>query len=261
MPTRNNFTEDYNQLRKHLPDVGSFWGILRILTLPVLLFLVVSQFFLTLDLTGGFWMLDAEVLVLTFGFLSLYLFFRLKEPLKEKFGQGAYALAFKRFILPGLTLIVIVLVRIRFIGGPMVPAWILHPAGTLLGWLFILAGVTLWLRAVQTLGIDSLTMTYVYFPAEGKRTENAIYMVVRHPVYGAALQIALGLALLNGSWFALTLALIFGLYLWGWVRLVEEKELIERFGSSYSEYRNSTPAFWPRLRDVGRFIRFLLRGS
>jgi protein-S-isoprenylcysteine O-methyltransferase Ste14 len=206
-------------------------------------------------------MLDAEVLVLTLAFLSLYLFFRLKEPLKEKYGQGAYALAFKRFIVPGLTLIVIVLVRIRFIGGPMIPSWILEPVGTLLGWLLILVGVVLWVRAVQALGFDSLTMTYVYFPNEGKRTENAIYQKMRHPVYGAALRIALGLALLNGSWFAITLALLFGLYLWAWVRLVEEKELIERFGPSYAEYRSRIPAFWPRLRDVGGFIQFMIRGS
>ncbi len=259
MATRSNFTEDYNRLRKHLPDAGSFWGILRILILPILLFLFVSQFFLTLDIAGGIWILDAEVLVLTLAFLSLYLFFRLKEPLKEKYGEGAYALAFKRFIVPGLTLIVIVLVRIRFIGGPMIPGWIVNPAGILLGWLFIVVGIVLWVRAVQALGIDSLTMTYVYFPSEGKRTESAIYQVVRHPIYGAAVRIALGLALINGSWFALTLAILFGLYLWGWVRLVEEKELIARFGHSYEEYRKRTPAFWPR--DIGGFLRFLLKGS
>jgi protein-S-isoprenylcysteine O-methyltransferase Ste14 len=69
------------------------------------------------------------------------------------------------------------------------------------------------------------------------------------------------LALLNGTWFALTCVLIFMLGLWGWVRLVEEKELLERFGPSYAEYRRRVPAFWPRPRDLGRFFKFLITGS
>ncbi len=45
-----------------------------------------------------------------------------------------------------------------------------------------------------------------------------------------------------------------------WLRLVEEPELIERFGGGYRAFRREVPAFWPRPRDVGRFYRFLLAG-
>jgi len=45
------------------------------------------------------------------------------------------------------------------------------------------------------------------------------------------------------------------------VRLVEEKELIERFGQSYLDYRKRIPAFWPRPRDLGGFFKFLLSGE
>ncbi len=260
MEPRTNFPADLERLRKHLPDLRSLWGILRILAVPVLLFLLISQLFVMSDVFMGLWMLDAEVLALAAGFLCLYLFFRLREPLIEQYGEAAYARGFKSFIIPGLTIIVAVIVRIRFIGGPMVPGWLLDPVGRALGWLLILVGVLLWLRSVLALGIDSLTMTYVYFREEGHRTESAIYGLLRHPIYGAAVRISLGLALLNGSWFALTLALILSLFLWGWVRLVEEKELISRFGQDYEDYRRKTPAFWPRWQDMWKFVRFLILG-
>lgn len=260
MEPGSDFSSDLERLRHHLPEVRTFWGVVRILAMPVLLFLLVDQLFLMSDVFRGLWMLDAEVLALAVGFLCLYLFFGLRAPLIERYGDQAYARGFKRFIAPGLAILVAVIVRIRFIGGPMIPERLLDPVGRILGWVFILVGVLLWLRSVLVLGIDSLTMTYVYFPDEGRRTESAIYTILRHPVYGAALRIALGLALLNGSWFALTLALILGIFLWGWVRLVEEKELIARFGPAYEEYRRKTPAFWPRLRDLGKFMGFLILG-
>ncbi len=51
-----------------------------------------------------------------------------------------------------------------------------------------------------------------------------------------------------------------GLGLWAWVRLVEEKELIRRFGPSYHNYRKHVPAFWPHLHDLREFSRFLVLG-
>jgi protein-S-isoprenylcysteine O-methyltransferase Ste14 len=47
----------------------------------------------------------------------------------------------------------------------------------------------------------------------------------------------------------------------GWLRFVEEKELIERFGGAYLDYRARVPAFWPRLRELPTFFRFLLTGK
>jgi protein-S-isoprenylcysteine O-methyltransferase Ste14 len=41
------------------------------------------------------------------------------------------------------------------------------------------------------------------------------------------------------------------------VRLVEEKELLERF-PQYAEYRRKVPAFW--TWQVGKFWRFLVSG-
>lgn len=260
MQPPSNFDESVDRLRAHLPDVRTFRGLLRMLALPVLLFLLVTQLFSTSDMFGELWIMDVEILALTVGFLSLYLFFRLKEALQQRFGEEAYALAFKRFAAPGLAIIFAVVTRIRFIGGPEIPEWLLNPVGWVLGWLLVLTGVVLWVRAVTTFGLDSLTMVYVYHPREGYQMESAIYNILRHPVYAAALRIAYGLALINGTWFALTLAAVTNLFCWGWVRLVEEKELIARFGQEYEEYRRKTPAFLPHLRRLSDYFRLLILG-
>jgi protein-S-isoprenylcysteine O-methyltransferase Ste14 len=103
-------------------------------------------------------------------------------------------------------------------------------------------------------------MVYVYFPEEGRLVDSSIYGVLRHPIYAAALYVVIGLALLSGNWIALVFAALMPIGLTGWVRLVEEKDLIERF-PDYSNYRLGVPAFWPRLRDLGKFLGFLLKGN
>ena len=84
-----------------------------------------------------------------------------------------------------------------------------------------------------------------------------VYAVLRHPIYAAALYVGIGLAFIHANWYALLVALILPLFLTGWVRLVEEKELLERF-PDYSDYRKHVPAFWARPRDLVKFFRFLL---
>ena len=128
------------------------------------------------------------------------------------------------------------------------------------GWVLIAAGTLLGLRTVLTFGVDNLTMLYVYYPEESRFVNHKIYNILRHPAYAAVQCIAFGLALLNGSWSALACALILSLGLWGWVRLVEENELIERFGPAYIEYRQRVPAFLPRPRDLTGLFEFLIAG-
>ena len=42
------------------------------------------------------------------------------------------------------------------------------------------------------------------------------------------------------------------------IRLVEEKELIKRFGDSYRDYQKNTPAIYIKPKDIGRFMKFLI---
>ena len=266
MPADNqpsNSPSDYGfaRLSRRFSDLQTPSGWLRLLGFPTLLFLLITGFFTVEDRTGGSWLLDGEVVILTLGFGMMSLFFRLRKTLLQRYGAGAYSLGFKRYAAPGLALIVAILARMSFIPGPMIPRPPWYPVLPACGWLLIAAGVLLWLRAIRSLGLDSLTMSYVYFPREGDLTRHAIYAFLRHPIYAAAQWIGWGLALLNGSWFAVTLAAIFSLEMWAWIRIVEEKELIDRFGAAYIDYRSQVPAFRPRLAEVGLFLRFLLTGA
>jgi protein-S-isoprenylcysteine O-methyltransferase Ste14 len=122
-------------------------------------------------------------------------------------------------------------------------------------------GAMIWIRGVFTFGADNLAMLYVYYPEEGQIINSSIYGILRHPVYAGVLRMAIGLALLNGNANALAFAVLMPIGITGWIRLVEEKELIERFGQSYLEYRRRTPAFWPKWYDLGRFFKFLIKGE
>ncbi len=250
----------FDNLRARVPDLRTPFGVVRLLFIPVLLFILVTAFFVTEDATWQFWLLDGEVVIATIGFLLLSLFFRIKKDLIAKVGAQAYPLALKRFILPGLAIIFAVIARMGYIPGPLIPHLWWYPILPAVGWVSLVIGALLWIRAVLTFGVDNLTMMYVYYPKDSQIADHAIYGIIRHPIYAAAQRVALGLALINGSWFGPTLAFIFIVGIWGWARLVEEKELIERFGPAYLEYRQHVPAFWPRLKDIPGFFKFLITG-
>jgi protein-S-isoprenylcysteine O-methyltransferase Ste14 len=205
-------------------------------------------------------LLVGEILFGALGFLWLYSFFHYKNDFKARFGRLAYSKAVSRFGYPGVAIIAAVVGRIRTVPGPEIPRDWWYFFLPVLGWVLIAVGLLLFLYTLRIFGLDNLTMLYVYFPEESHLVDHKIYDILRHPAYAAAQYIAFGLALLNGNWFALSCASIFALGLWGWVRLVEEKELVERFGPAYAEYRQRVPAFWPHPRDLKGFFEFLIAG-
>lgn len=126
--------------------------------------------------------------------------------------------------------------------------------------LFII-GLLTCTQAIQTFGFDYMFVVYLYFPEESQIQENEIYSALRHPVYAGGLLIALGGAFFTFTFlsFATYVILLTGFYLH--VHLVEEKELIQRFGDSYREYRRKVPAFFVSPKNIGTFLRFLFKKS
>ena len=259
-PLRVMTIKGLDQLRKHIPDLYTPIGVLRFVLLPVVLFLLVTGLFNATRFTLPSWQGVAEILLGSLGFGLLYLFFRYRPDFKARFGPLAYRQAAMRFGLPGVTIIAAVVARLRYLPGPDILPGGWNIVLTALGWVLVVVGAALGLRTVLIFGIDNLTMLYVYFPEESHLVDHRIYNILRHPAYAAVLCLAFGLALLNGNWVALGCAVIFLLGLWGWVRLVEEKELIQRFGPAYVEYQKRVPAFGPRLRDLRAFFGFLIVG-
>ena len=172
----------------------------------------------------------------------------------------AYRHAFVRFVIPGLAIIFAAMMHIAYMNGPKFTQPAITITLLILGWLLIIVGSILWVRSVFAFGLDYLTMLYVYYPAEGRIANSNIYSILRHPVYAGALRVGIGLACLNMGIYALTFALLLPLGVTGWIRLVEEKELLQRF-PDYAEYRRHTPAFWPQINKLPAFFNFLFTGK
>jgi protein-S-isoprenylcysteine O-methyltransferase Ste14 len=144
--------------------------------------------------------------------------------------------------------------------GPAIPRLPWTVALVILGWISLAAGTWLGIRCALRLAIDTQAMLYVFYPPEGNLLDTGIYSIIRHPFYAAGLSLSTGLALIHANWYALLVSPILWLFVFGWIRLVEERELGDRF-PGYYEYRRRVPAFWPRPRHVIRFWHWLITGG
>src|SRR5574341_731859 len=246
-----------DQLRRHVPDLQTRDGEARLGLTFAAMFTLVTLFFTWVDRAFPEWMPDGEIVFLALGFLVMSLFFSRKKIYQQKYGELAYPRAFAHYALPGLAIIIASIAHLAYMSGPVIPDVWWKPVLTWAGWAFVIVGAALWARGVATFGADNLALLYVYFPKEGKLVNSSIYSVLRHPLYAAVLRLAIGLALLSANWYSLLVAALMPLGLTGWIRLVEEKELLERF-PDYAEYRKRVPAFWPKPRDLIKFFRFLI---
>lgn len=119
-------------------------------------------------------------------------------------------------------------------------------------------GLLMAIRAVFTFGFDYMTVIYLYFPEESELQDNKIYSALRHPAYAGALVICLGGAILQLTVYSILFFFIlyFGMLIH--IHFVEEKELINRFGDSYKEYRKNVPPFFVRPKNWGQFFKFII---
>ena len=247
-------------LGKHVPEIQTTRGIALAILSFVVVFVVTSLFFVLVDIRFIEWLPDGEIVIMALGFLIMSRFYSQKKAYQQKYGESAFRNAFARFNIPGLGIVFASIAHLGYIAGPAIPGVWWRPILIAGGWVFVVIGAALWIRSVTAFGVDNLTMLYVYFPAERKMTDSSIYQILRHPVYAAALYIGIGLSFIHANWYALLVALILPIFLTGWIRLVEEKELLESF-PDYASYRKRVPAFWPRVQDTMGFYRFVILGT
>lgn len=246
------------ELAQHVPELNTTVGRIKIAASFFGVFGLTTLYFIFTDNIPT-WTLDSQIVVMALGYLLLSRFFTQKKRYIETYKDSAYRNAFGRFALPGLAIIFAAIAHIAYMNGPRFTQPTLTIIHTWLGWTCIVIGIPLAIRAVQTFGVDNVTMLYVYFPS-GRMVNSSIYGIIRHPLYGGALRISIGLACLNQGIYALTFVLLLLLGIFGWLRLVEEKELIERI-PDYAEYRKKTPAFFPYPNRIIDFFKFLLTGK
>lgn len=253
-------TSDIERLQKHVPDLNTAGGRLKIALYAIAWLAGVTAYFILTDNIPT-WSIDSQIVIVALGYLILSFFFSRKDAYKKKYGAMAFRQAFAHYGIPGLALVFGAMAHTAYMNGPSLPQGWWTSIFEWLGWLMIVIGAVLWIRAAYVFGLDNLTMLYVYHPEDGRMIDASIYGVLRHPVYAGALRVIIGLGLVNGNANALAFILLIPLGVFAWLRLVEEKELIERFGAQYAEHRNRVPAFWPRIRDLGKFFGFLITGK
>jgi len=247
-------------LARHVPELNSTRGSLQISLYTLGLVALVTAYFIITDKIPT-WSIDSQILVIAVGYLILSQFFSRKQAYQEKYKELAYRYAFAHYGIPGLALILSAVAHAAYMNGPAIPIGWWTIVFLVLGWFMVCIGALLWVRGVFTFGADNLAMLYVYYPEESQIVNFSIYSILRHPVYAGVLRVGIGLALLNGNANAIAFAILMPLGVTGWIRLVEEKELIERFGQTYLDYRRRTPAFWPKWYDLGAFFKFLIKGE
>ena len=247
-------------LAKHIPELNSTGGRVRTILYALFLLALVTTYFIVTDNIPT-WSIDSQIIIVALGFLVLSLFFSRKQAYKEKYGELAYRNAFAHYIMPGLALIFGAVAHAGYMNGPEIPQGWWTTVFLALGWLSLLIGAVLCIRSIFAFGANNLALLYVYHPEEGCIINSSIYGVLRHPIYAGVMRLFIGLALLNGNANSIAFAILIPLGFVGWTRLVEERELIERFGADYLDYRKRVPAFFPKLRNLGSFFNFLLTGK
>lgn len=198
-------------------------------------------FFRAVD--GLFWAstLVTQAIVMVIALVIISQMIANRAVFQTRWGERAFSVAFRWCAIPGLTLIGVGFAHFAWIEGERV----LPREIAFIPFVYCLTtGIVLWVRAVFVFGMDNLSMMYVYFPNESRLVNAKIYSVLRHPVYSAAMRVVFALVLWNGSAFALFAGAMAPLTMWTWARLVEERELVERFGEGYREYRRRVPAFF-----------------
>jgi len=89
------------------------------------------------------------------------------------------------------------------------------------------------------------------------------YSYCRNPVTLGTTAFYLGIAIWTGSLSALGLSLIYPVAMFVYIKLIEEKELEQRFGVQYLEYKRRTPFLLPRFHltteKMASLFRILLR--
>jgi len=140
-----------------------------------------------------------------------------------------------------------------FVASSYIDPWLHLPKfrhgliNPMIGLLFIVVG---WLFANWTVKVQFSVGKGTPIPlmATQKLVAEGPYSYCRNPMALGTAPFYLGVAIWLGSLSAMGLGLVYPAGILIYIKLIEEKELEERFGSEYIEYKKRTPFLIPRLR-------------
>jgi protein-S-isoprenylcysteine O-methyltransferase Ste14 len=143
------------------------------------------------------------------------------------------------------------------IGSSFIDPWLSIPGfriGSINHWVGLFLMIIGWLFANWTVKAQfSLGKgTPIPLMATQKLIIKAPYTYCRNPMTLGTDFFYLGVAIWLGSFSAIGLSLVYPVGISIYIKLIEEKELEERFGSEYLDYKRRTPFLIPRLWEEER---------
>jgi len=218
------------------------------------------------------------LIIISIGFAVVRKFWRIRDKYLSNYGIKAYQKAFK-FVVIGIPMLFSVIVHSFFstdliaayriddtlshyLGVPISELLLIFPFYILyirLVLSILLVGLGLFVvnRALSFFGIDYMSLVYIFYPEESTLQDHEIYSILRHPTYHCLLLISIGGIFFRFSIYSVIYFLIFLVGINIHLKYVEEKELIERFGEQYKQYRENVPAFFVKLKDIKKYFKLL----
>lgn len=281
-----------DKLKEKIPDYQG-GKVRRFLVIALFVFLgsLTFQFFMDslprifsgvtfLRILAPFTPILGSSLILLIGFTIVYSFWRVRDKYLREFGELAYQKAFK-FVVTGIPTVISVVIHSIFPTDLIVPfgdtqnlSWylansiidnfisfsiILFLIRIIIFFLLAGFGIIFAYKTLKVFGIDYMALIYVYYPEESKLQNHEIYSILRHPTYHGLMLISIGSIFLRFSIYSIIYFLIFLIGINIHIRLVEERELIQRFGDSYKKYKKEVPAFIVRFRDLKTYFSFIFK--
>jgi protein-S-isoprenylcysteine O-methyltransferase Ste14 len=257
----------------YIPDLSSFKSIVYI-AMCSLVPLVLAHFINLI----GWW--APPVSTAAWNVLAFYLMSRMPRNAEKirghyraKYDDQAYQQFFYRYVVLVIgpcTIGFLVILAVE--NSSFLPA--LYPYDHVLyrtlspWWVFVPIGIVLLLFSMLTMrksingGFDRDTELFLYIihPEKSFPIQGGMYQYVRHAHYAEGIWMGIALAFLAQNWMGFIMAFMMFLEYYAIAR-VEDKELIRRYGASFETYARSKPMFFPRLRDLGSFVKLVLFGS
>jgi protein-S-isoprenylcysteine O-methyltransferase Ste14 len=277
-------------LKERLPDYQGR-RIIKFIVIVIIVFLISIVFQLIMDSLPRIFResnilqilepitpIFGSLIVLIIGFSLVYSFWRMRDKYVEENRTLAYQKAFK-FVVTGIPMVISIVIHSFFPTDLIVPcqnsqsiSWFLAIPITniffsysviflsirlVIFLIFLGLGLTVINKTLKIFGIDYMGLIYVYYPEDSKLQNHEIYSILRHPTYHTLMLFCIGSLFFRFSIYSIIYFLIFLIGINIHIKLVEERELIQRFGKDYIRYKKSVPALFVRLKDLKKYFSII----
>lgn len=245
----------FDLLKEKVPEFRNPLKTAGIAAAGVLIFLGIMVFFQWFDGLKWYAALISQFIVALVCSVFSRFYVKNAEKYRKKYGNRAYRNFFFHFVI--LLLVTgnaCIFHPLLVKGPPLLPVYLALVLGT-----FLVLMRFLFEWHIHRSGFDEIGHglgIFMVFPEEAQRVSSDIYSYIRHPMFAGDLCLALGFAVLRNNLLAVLTALVCLIPFLIEARL-EDRELVKRFREEHRSYIRETPAIFPRLRDTGKFFRFL----